>query len=489
MTTVSTTPVLAPQRRTIARDFATAAMGTAFAGVFGVLQVFLVPRLLSVEDFGYWRLFTLYGGYTAIIHMGFADGALLRWAGKPLGSFRSEVGAAVRFLWLQHIAVILPACALAWLALGSRPELRVVAIGCLLFSIVLNTVTLLQFAAQAARRFVPFAVANAAPMGGFVLLTFAWRTFALPRFQVLIALYAIAWAAVGVYLWNHLRPAFTALFRIRDFGKALVLAGWPVMLANTGLSVAQSADRLVLSSAVSITAFAQYNLAQSTMYVPVTLMTAVSRVFFPHLAATETDRRAGTYRRASRILVMCWSLLLPYYFVLDVFVRRVLPKYESSLGIAPLLLLAMLFFGLVQVLQSSFYNVCGRQREFFISSLYAVIVAFGLGYGVAYGFHSLRLVAACQIVVAILWWFRNEWHLRSITQCSRGEWLQTVAIFACSAAVLFITARVCANAWLRIPLYYVLIALPVSVAFSSELKILANGLRMRFGADWVEAEK
>ena len=71
----------------IAADIATLGAGTLLAGVFNVALVFVVPRLISVEDYSYWRLFGLYAACAGFLHFGFADGALLRWAGKPFEEF------------------------------------------------------------------------------------------------------------------------------------------------------------------------------------------------------------------------------------------------------------------------------------------------------------------------------------------------------------------------------------------------------------------
>jgi hypothetical protein len=64
---------------------------------------------------------------------------------------------------------------------------------------------------------------------------------------------------------------------------ALIAAGWPVVLANMGFGLVQSADRLVVSSALPIEQFAQYGLAASTMFVPMTAIAVVSRVSFTHV--------------------------------------------------------------------------------------------------------------------------------------------------------------------------------------------------------------
>src|SRR5271155_2443713 len=47
----------------------------------GVLT-FLLPRWLSMETYGYYRLFILYGGFAGMLHFGLLDGALIRWAAR-----------------------------------------------------------------------------------------------------------------------------------------------------------------------------------------------------------------------------------------------------------------------------------------------------------------------------------------------------------------------------------------------------------------------
>jgi hypothetical protein len=93
----------------LAEDVATVGSGTLFAAIFNTLLVFLIPRLVRIEDFGYWRLFLLYASYAGLLHLGLADGALLRWAGKPLEEFHHQVGLTLKVLFWQHLAFIVPA--------------------------------------------------------------------------------------------------------------------------------------------------------------------------------------------------------------------------------------------------------------------------------------------------------------------------------------------------------------------------------------------
>src|SRR5262249_45452908 len=83
--------------RNLARDVFTMGLGTAMAAAFNTALVFLIPRLASVEDFGYWRLFMLYGSYAGLVQMGLLDGALLRWAGRSLQAYHSQIRPTLRF--------------------------------------------------------------------------------------------------------------------------------------------------------------------------------------------------------------------------------------------------------------------------------------------------------------------------------------------------------------------------------------------------------
>ncbi len=111
--------------------------------------VFVVPKLISVENYGYWRMCGLYAGYVGFLHFGFADGALLRWAGREWPSFNHDIQPALKYLFWQHMIVLAPLCVIA-LLLG---PLRFVAIAVAIYAVILNQVTPLQLAWRARRFF------------------------------------------------------------------------------------------------------------------------------------------------------------------------------------------------------------------------------------------------------------------------------------------------------------------------------------------------
>lgn len=459
----------------ITRDLLVMGSGTMLGVFFGVLQVFLIPRLVDVRNFGYWRLFYLYASYAGLLHIGIADGALLSWVGKPLEQIGSELPTAMRFLVLQLISFAVLGSLIPIFLLHSAPEARFVALAALAFAVVFNLGALFQYSLQAGRHFIPVAVATVAPSGLFVTLGFLWSRYRTPDFRVLIVLYFLSWIVVLIFLWMSVRPFLAgAASDTWRWGTKYLAIGWPVVLANAALGVVQSADRLVLSSSVSIYDFAQYSLAASTMMVPVTLIAAVTQVFFPHFAAAEKDRHHEKYGQTSRLIVLTWSLLLPYYFFVDFFVHRFLPRYVPTLPLARTLLLGVVFLAAIQILQSSVFNLYGKQRHFFFYSIVAVAASLGLTAAAILVFHSLLLVAAMQVAALGGWWLFNAHALRSLSGESWPDLWRVVIAFAWSAISLRLAFSWNSNCVVRTLYYWLLTALPLALFFGSEMRLMGR---------------
>jgi O-antigen/teichoic acid export membrane protein len=467
------TPMAAPGVPKIARDVATLVVGSFLAAIFGALVVFVIPRITTVEDFGYWRVFLLYASYVGFFHLGFGEGALLDWAGRPMASLHHEVRPSVIFLIGQHLVLLVPIAILVVFLLP--PRLRFVALAVLAFALLQNTELVLQSSLQAAQKFAPVAVAMAAPTGLFLAFAGVAALRVKPDHRILIGSYFMGWLIVLGYLWHTVHPFQTrSTISAWTIGKRYILMGWPITLSNAAFGLVQTSDRFVLSSTVSIYQFAQYSLAASTMMVPVTLIAAIARVFFPHLAAMEKDRHPEVYRQAARMMVLAWSVLLPYYFVIDLFVHRFLQAYIPILPVAGILLLGSLFLAVIQILHGSVFNLYGKQKHFLIYAVAAVAVSLGLVFGAVAVFHSLRLVAAMQVTALGMWWLFNAWRLRAISGESGRDLGGMLLMFTWSAASMWLAYYSSANWAIRTGVYWGLIVVPLTLLYRGQLRMIGH---------------
>jgi O-antigen/teichoic acid export membrane protein len=484
----------------------------------GVILTFCVPKFLSVDDFGIWRAFLLYAGYAGLLHLGLIDGALLIWSRdessrsnllpRSISPLRTLLGRAQRFLILEHLMVF--AMAAAAFLLFSRPTFPLVLMALAGYGMLFNLVGLLQVYLQTGFRFSAVAFGMSGPPVLFVL---SLGILALTHVTVarLLAAYLTAWAVtLAGLLWvtyarsakqpelDDLKPAKPELpspelpnlnvpggiesaqlassepissWRI---GLAYIAAGWPIVLANTGFGLMQSADRVTVNITRPLHDFAIYSLSQSTIYVPITILAAVSRVTFSWFARALASGRAALYRSSTRLLALLWMLLLPYYFVVELVVQRFLPRYVPGLAAGRILLLSVLFLSLIQIVQLNTYSLEGRQRQFFTGSLMAVAAAFATAWIGSQVIGTLTAVAWSQVLTAALWWLGNQWFLRRQKLLRGRDILTVLATFCLATAGLYI-GSLGSQPWsLRVAVYYAISAIPAYFLFREEILVLVH---------------
>jgi O-antigen/teichoic acid export membrane protein len=295
-----------------------------------------------------------------------------------------------------------------------------------------------------------------------------------------------AWAAtVAALVWLTRRPlttdapnpvAGTSKPSGWRTGLAFIATGWPIVLANTGYGLMQSADRVTVNLTRPIHDFAIYSLSQSTIYVPIAILAAVSRVAFSYFARTHETGRAAFYRSTTRLLTLSWMLLLPYFFIVEWVVRRFLPKYIDGLPAGRILLLSVLFLSLIQIVQLNAYSLEGRQRQFFAGSVAAVALAFATAWAGSRLLGSLTAVAWSQVLTAGVWWAGNEWFLHRRSGVPWKGVAQVVVSFAIASMLLVVVENTATSA-ATAALLYVAGAVPaVLVLFPDERRLMRERL-------------
>jgi O-antigen/teichoic acid export membrane protein len=456
--------------------------------VCGAVRTFFIPRILSVDQFAYWRTFVLYTGYASLLDLGVVTGALLLWSKDP--AHREPglpiLGCTLRFTGMEHLALV-AGTALLLLA-QPRPGLAWMLLALAVYATLFNLLAVTQAYLQSHLRFGAVAFGLGAPDALFVtfLLVLAMRRLTIER---LVLAYLAAWALTLFSLWVAILwlPSNRRRLRVGDLGgrgswslaREYIAQGWPVLLAYAGFGVMQSADRITVNLTRPIHDFAIYSLSQSALYVPMSILIALSRVAFSYFARLAHSGRAGVYRESSRAVALLWLLLLDYFFAFEWVIRRFLPKYIASLPAGQILLLSVLFLALIAIVQLNTFSLAGRQREFFVGSLAAVALAFVTAWFGSQVLGTLTAVAWSQVVTAGLWWFGNEFYLRKTQGIRRKDILQILAAFAVGSILLPAIHLFQPNAGLA-TLLYVASILPVSaLLFRAEARLVVESLSLR----------
>jgi O-antigen/teichoic acid export membrane protein len=389
------------------------------------------------------------------------------------------IGAALRFVFIEHLLLI--AAAASSFLLPVPPRLPMLLVALAAYALLFNGVGLLQVYLQTGFRFKAVAFGMGAPSALFVLLLGIVALTRVTVERILIA-YLAGWAVTLLALLVFSRrsqswPAESEYEAVEivtepsawQMGLTSIAIGWPIVLANTGFGLMQSADRVTVNLTRPLHDFAIYSLSQSTIYVPITMLAAVSRVTFSWFARTIETKRATLYGSSTRLLTLLWTMLLPYYFAVEYVVHRFLPKYIPGLPAGRILLLSVLFLSLVQIVQSNTFNLHGRQRQFLASSLMAVVVAFATAWIGSEKVASLSAVAWSQVLTAGLWWLGNEWLLRDLKLQQANDMILVITTFTVATAGLYLASHGSPPAIISVLAFYALCGVPLYFFYRSEI--------------------
>ncbi|MFZ0317851.1 MAG: hypothetical protein WAL56_01895 [Candidatus Sulfotelmatobacter sp.] len=440
------------------------------------LLAFLLPRWLSLESYGYYRLFILYGGFAGALHLGLLDGSLVRWAARPGERLPAEARSALIFLLLQQMALLVPVMIV--LAVWYRHEtwfLLVLAIA--LYALVSNAAVMGQFVLQAEKSFgllSAVTAANPALLLGALVALHRWN-----RMQTgsLLAAYIATSLAAGLAVWIVLLVQYSgekypaqkyksrapaAKIRIKmkmktagyiwRVGAGNIRAGWGILLAGLVTSLAVSLDRIMVSLSFGIRDFAIYSLAATALAVVNTIIASVARVVFPYLSdGLSAEQKAHAYIWGESCLIALWAVSLAVFFPLRVLLPRYLPAYILSLPILRLLMLATGPTALIYILHSNYFRSSLRQTSLLLGASVGLLSA-ALLLALAKRSGNLENMAWAMLGAVVLWWTVDEWLLRDLTGKTSGEIGKTLFFFLACGGTFLLCAAV-SSAWLDVLAY------------------------------------
>jgi len=64
------------------RDFGFVISSNLLTLIISTIVILVVPKLIGVEEYGYWQLFMFYSGYLGLLPLGWLDGIYLRYGGE-----------------------------------------------------------------------------------------------------------------------------------------------------------------------------------------------------------------------------------------------------------------------------------------------------------------------------------------------------------------------------------------------------------------------
>ena len=400
-------------KRTIGNIFKVAA-SNILKLLAGVLVGFLLPKIIGVTDYGYYKIFTLYASYVGLLHFGFADGIYLKYGGKNYdelnkGSFRFYTLFLIGF----ELIITVIGAFISLFALSG--DLKFIFICLAAYLLAANITNYYQIISQITGRFNELSIRTVIQSALTALaVVVLWLIKRFADVTVSYKIYTIIYVGINVVL------TLWYIFTYRDltFGKQdrsnkkelweFIKIGFPLLIANLSSTLILNLDRQFVSILFDTDTYAVYAFAYNMLGLITTALSAISTVIYPTLKRTDENTLKGTYSRLIEIILILVFACLLVYFPLCWFVNWFLPKYADSLPIFRIILPGLAVSSAVTIVMHNYYKTFGKETSFFIKSIIVLVLSAGANYAAYAIFKTTQAISIASIIVMVLWYVLIE---------------------------------------------------------------------------------
>lgn len=403
----------------------------------GILATFLIPKLLSVEQYAYFKEFTFYLGYVGVFHFGFNDGVYIQY-GKydyeelPKKNFR----AYFRYLLLSQILVAIVVALITVFRIDSMDEKIIFLV--LAFNIILvNIMSYFDYVSQFTRRFKIYSFNMILSKVLFLLGILAFifinddKGLYFVTLQTLINILIFC-----IYCGKYREIIFGSSIGFKELKrevKVLLSTGFFVMIGNFMSIFIIGIDRIFIDNFFTTKDFAMYSFATSLLLMFYILVNAVTTFIYPYLTRELNDNAKEAYKSMKRIIFMIIGISLCAYYPFKFIVIAFIPKYIDALSITAIIFPTILLSAEISIVSANFYKTLKLQKEYTKNNLVAGTIAVVMATLAFVIFRDVNAIAVSSLISFFLWGLYSDLFFGKKISVKMGSHylfeLGTIAVF------------------------------------------------------------
>lgn len=382
--------------------------------VTAVIIGLALPRFTSYETYAGYREYTLFIGFSGLLHFGFVNGVALRYGHLNLNELPHEtfrVYSRVFALAELSLAAILTSVFYAAPG-GCITPLFFVAVNMFLENLrsYFSTITIItgRFRTDALLQFLYRGI----QLLGFVILlwkrTDGWQGFLLfitALNAAVLTAYAVSCSVIVIPLSGKINDHRADIIET-------IRRGIPVLLGEQLSLLILEADSIFARLFFDAKQFSVYSFAVYIIVTAYTIISAANTVIFPYLKRLEEKDLALRYKELKQISLILSLIMWIFLLLCPVVIRRLMPGYEDSIPFL-FILSGTLFFRTLQGMAcSNTMKALDMEKEYFrccIISGASAVISDTAAYMIR---RDLRPIAVCSVLVFAFWYFLCDHMIR-----------------------------------------------------------------------------
>lgn len=400
-------------KRSFSKDLSLTMLSNMVVLFGGIITGFIVPKAIGVDEYGLYKLFSLYMTYGALMHFGFVDGILLRYGGADYEELDKP-----RFRMYSRCFIGLETALAAVLLVGIQllmPQEHKLLFSLLAVNVlVVNLVAYYQYVSQATMRFrelsarkILLSVMKIAVILLLILLrslgviseirAVAYCAGLTLADLIVLLMYLRTYRSITIGSADHFaehKADFLALFR----------DGVILTVSYEAAAIIFSLDRQFVSVLYDNRTYGVYSFAYNLIGMVITVVNAVSLVLFPTLRRLKEGQVMKTFTDGMGAISMVAFGAVLGYQPLCALIQWILPEYAHSLAYLRIIFPGLALSCSISVIMFTFYKVLNRHVVYFKVCCAVLVIAAALNWGAYQLFHTPESISVASIVSLLIWY-------------------------------------------------------------------------------------
>jgi len=346
--------------------------------VLSLILVLGLPKVITIEEYGFWQLFILYNSFIGLFLLGLSDGVYLLYGGKGFKDLDPrKIKSELLFTLLSQIffSVIIILLILFFQPKGVK---QWVLIYSSFFLVIGNFITVLGFILLATDRIKEYSKAVFLEKATFLVLIIILYIINQLNLYEIIGIFLISKLVSLRYLLNFYKGIKNVkILELKDLFPVIKkdsVFGITLMLSNLTDTFILGIGKFVIESRWDIKTFAKISLSLSAVFFFIVLITQVGLVLFPTLRKVSVSKQGEVLS----ISIDFFSfLLLGFYIGYYPAIRALsswLPAYEQGLQYLVILMPICLYEGKMQIINKTYMKVLNKQNLLLMINISALLL-------------------------------------------------------------------------------------------------------------------
>ncbi|BDR55403.1 hypothetical protein KIMH_15140 [Bombiscardovia apis] len=426
-------------RKSLLSNMAIAFFAQGISMFLSILQALVIPKLLHIEQFGYWQLYLFYISYVGFFHFGLSSGVYLKMGGIPRDKMdKASVKAQFTFGVTYQTIMSVVIAALGFI-MNPGPDRTFVILQTSIYLVLQNAGTYMSNVLQSMNETKKSSYSVVVERVSFLIPLVVFMAIGVHSFRPYVFAYTVSTIVQLIYcIWN-----------LRDFVgapwlgfKTAARQGWSSIKVGVNLMLANIASMLILGIARffidmvwGIEKFGKLSLIISLVNFFLAFVEQASIVLFPALRQSNEKDIKSFFATAQNIMSLLFPLIYVLYFPLVWLLGLWLPSYADSFPYLILLLPVCIFDSKMSILCVTIFNVTRRERTMLKINVMSTFVSFILTLIGVYLLHSITAVLCGVTLVIALRSILSEAYITSLfnlkkSALSLGELVLTIVFIA-----------------------------------------------------------